>query len=328
MSEPCFRFLRLSVTVAGILPAAVLRVVLTVLRILDVLLSGIRLVVVLFHTIISFDLPKSAAEKPRFSEMIFREGKMHFYFALRRSAQRTYVPRFLARVHITALAANPQHRTLRRVERAVLERLGKIVEDDPMIAQAIKGALADEMYTVEQVANGRDALMMLSLNDYGFVLLDLGLPGVDGMTVLRTLRANAEGNKKTVPVIILTARDGLDDRLEGLDAGADDYLVKPFHISELLARIRAVLRRKNQINENSLTNGVVTLDVVQKTALLASNPTPITLSRREYGLLAALLARPGTILSRRKIEERIYEPGEEPESNAVEYLIHSLRKNL
>ena len=203
-----------------------------------------------------------------------------------------------------------------------------LVEDDPMIAQAIKGALADEMYTVEQVANGRDALMMLSLNDYGFVLLDLGLPGVDGMTVLRTLRANAEGNKKTVPVIILTARDGLDDRLEGLDAGADDYLVKPFHISELLARIRAVLRRKNQINENSLTNGVVTLDVVQKTALLASNPTPITLSRREYGLLAALLARPGTILSRRKIEERIYEPGEEPESNAIEYLIHSLRKKL
>ena len=203
-----------------------------------------------------------------------------------------------------------------------------LVEDDPMIAQAIKGALADEMYTVEQVANGRDALMMLSLNDYGFVLLDLGLPGVDGMTVLRTLRANAEGNKKTVPVIILTARDGLDDRLEGLDAGADDYLVKPFHISELLARIRAVLRKKNQINENSLTNGVVTLDVVQKTALLASNPTPITLSRREYGLLAALLARPGTILSRRKIEERIYEPGEEPESNAVEYLIHSLRKKL
>ena len=203
-----------------------------------------------------------------------------------------------------------------------------LVEDDPMIAQAIKGALTDEMYTVEQVANGRDALMMLSLNDYGFVLLDLGLPGVDGMTVLRTLRANAEGNKKTVPVIILTARDGLDDRLEGLDDGADDYLVKPFHISELLARIRAVLRRKNQINENSLTNGVVTLDVVQKTALLASNPTPITLSRREYGLLAALLARPGTILSRRKIEERIYEPGEEPESNAVEYLIHSLRKKL
>lgn len=203
-----------------------------------------------------------------------------------------------------------------------------LVEDDPMIAQAVKGALADEMYTVEHVANGRDALMMLSVNEYGFVLLDLGLPGLDGMTVLRTLRENTEGSKKNVPVIILTARDGLDDRLEGLDAGADDYLVKPFHISELLARIRAVLRRKNQTTENALSNGIVTLDVREKTAILASNPNPVILSRREYALLAALLARPGTILSRRKIEERIYEPGEEPESNAVEYLIHSLRKKL
>ncbi len=203
-----------------------------------------------------------------------------------------------------------------------------LVEDDPMIAQAVKGALADEMYTVEHVANGRDALMMLSVNEYGFVLLDLGLPGLDGMTVLRTLRENAEGSKKNVPVIILTARDGLDDRLEGLDAGADDYLVKPFHISELLARIRAVLRRKNQTTENALSNGIVTLDVREKTAILASDTNPVILSRREYALLAALLARPGTILSRRKIEERIYEPGEEPESNAVEYLIHSLRKKL
>lgn len=203
-----------------------------------------------------------------------------------------------------------------------------LVEDDPMIAQAIKGALGDEMYTVEQVANGRDALMMLSVNEYGFLLLDLGLPGVDGMTVLRTLRANAEGQKKNIPVIILTARDGLDDRLEGLDAGADDYLVKPFHMSELLARIRAVLRRKNQTTENALTNGLVTVNVSEKTATVACNSTPIVLSRREYALLAALLARPGTILSRRRIEERIYEPGEEPESNAVEYLIHSLRKKL
>ena len=203
-----------------------------------------------------------------------------------------------------------------------------LVEDDPMIAQAVKGALADEMYTVEHVANGRDALMMLSVNDYGFLLLDLGLPGVDGMTVLKTLRANAQGEKKSIPVIILTARDGLDDRLEGLDAGADDYLVKPFHMSELLARIRAVLRRKNKSTENTLTNGLVTLNTSEKTATLTGADSPITLSRREYALLAALLARPGSILSRRRIEESIYEPGEEPESNAVEYLIHSLRKKL
>ena len=146
-----------------------------------------------------------------------------------------------------------------------------LVEDDPMIAQAVKGALADEMYTVEHVANGRDALMMLSVNDYGFLLLDLGLPGVDGMTVLKTLRANAQGEKKSIPVIILTARDGLDDRLEGLDAGADDYLVKPFHMSELLARIRAVLRRKNKSTENTLTNGLVTLNTSEKTATRAGS---------------------------------------------------------
>ena len=203
-----------------------------------------------------------------------------------------------------------------------------LVEDDPMIAEAVKGALADEMYTVEHVANGRDALMMLSVNDYGFLLLDLGLPGVDGMTVLKTLRANAQGEKKSIPVIILTARDGLDDRLEGLDAGADDYLVKPFHMSELLARIRAVLRRKNKSTENTLTNGLVTLNTSEKNATLTGADSPITLSRREYALLAVLLARPGSILSRRRIEESIYEPGEEPESNAVEYLIHSLRKKL
>ena len=119
-----------------------------------------------------------------------------------------------------------------------------LVEDDPMIAQAVKGALADEMYTVEHVANGRDALMMLSVNDYGFLF----------MTVLKTLRANAQGEKKSIPVIILTARDGLDDRLEGLDAGADDYLVKPFHMSELLARIRAVLRRKNKSTHQRFGN--------------------------------------------------------------------------
>ena len=129
-------------------------------------------------------------------------------------------------------------------------------------------------------------------------------------------------------MIILTARDALQARLDGLDAGADDYLVKPFHISELIARMRAVLRRKNQAVDNTLTNGTITLDIQDKTAAVKDNPKPIALSRREYALLAALLARPGAILSKRSLEERIYEPGEEPESNAVEYLIHSLRKKL
>lgn len=202
-----------------------------------------------------------------------------------------------------------------------------LVEDDPLIAEAVKASLSDETHAVEHVADGRNALMMLSVQEYGFVLLDLGLPGVDGMTVLRTLR-QAPAPKNAVPVIILTARDALQARLDGLDAGADDYLVKPFHISELIARMRAVLRRKNQAVDNTLTNGTITLDIQDKTAAVKDNPKPIALSRREYALLAALLARPGAILSKRSLEERIYEPGEEPESNAVEYLIHSLRKKL
>ena len=142
------------------------------------------------------------------------------------------------------------------------------------------------------------------------------------MTVLRTMRAE----KNDTPVIILTARDDLEDRLQGLDAGADDYLVKPFHMSELLARMRAVMRRRNGASDNNLTNGVLTLHMDTKTAEM--NGKDFTLTKREFALLNALLARPGAILSRRALEDRIYGAGEEPESNAVEYLIHSLRKKL
>lgn len=197
-----------------------------------------------------------------------------------------------------------------------------LVEDDPMIADAVKSALSDEAHAVQLVTNGRNALAQLSVNTYQLVLLDLGLPGVDGMTVLRTLRAE----KKDVPVIILTARDALEDRLQGLDAGADDYLVKPFHMSELLARMRAVMRRRNGASDNNLSNGVLTLHMDTKTVEM--NGKDFTLTKREFALLNALLARPGAILSRRALEDRIYGAGEEPESNAVEYLIHSLRKKL
>ena len=200
-----------------------------------------------------------------------------------------------------------------------------LIEDDPLIAQAVKSSLIDDAYVVETATNGTDALSLIALQEYGFILLDLGLPGIDGMTVLKTLRGSS---KKETPVIIMTARDGLNDRLEGLDAGADDYLVKPFHMSELLARMRAVLRRKAQSVVNTLSNGVVTLNIQEKTAKIVDSDETVALSKREYALLAALLARPGAILSKRTLEERIYEPGEEPESNAVEYLIHSLRKKL
>lgn len=197
-----------------------------------------------------------------------------------------------------------------------------LVEDDPMIAEAVKGALTDEMHAVQHVANGKNALAQLGLNEYQMVLLDLGLPGMDGMEILKTIRARSND----VPVIVLTARDALEDRLAGLDAGADDYLVKPFHVEELLARMRAVLRRRRGATENRLGNGIVSLDAETKTALKDGESVP--LSRREYALLSALLARPGAILSRRALEGRIYAAGEEPESNAVEYLIHSLRKKL
>lgn len=200
-----------------------------------------------------------------------------------------------------------------------------LVEDDPMIGDAVEGALADEMHAVQRVANGLNAMAQLAVNDYQLVLLDLGLPGADGLTVLSKIRAA----KNDVPVIILTARDGLPDRLAGLNGGADDYLVKPFHMAELLARIQAVMRRKNGASADSLTNGVVAVDRTTKTASLVDQPgDPIALTRREYALLCALLTRPGTILSRRALENHIYEPGEEPESNAVEFILHSLRKKL
>ena len=197
-----------------------------------------------------------------------------------------------------------------------------LVEDDPMIAEAVKAALSDEAHAVHLVTNGRNALAQLAANTFQLVLLDLGLPVMDGMTVLRTMRAT----RNDTPVIILTARDALEDRLDGLDAGADDYLVKPFHMSELLARMRAVMRRRNGASQNILSNGALTLNDETKTVEAAGEIHPLT--KREYALLRALLSRPGAILSRRSLEERIYAAGDEPESNAVEYLIHSLRKKL
>ena len=194
-----------------------------------------------------------------------------------------------------------------------------LVEDDPMIADAVKSALADEAHAVDHVSSGRTALTQLGLSDYQLVLLDLGLPGLDGMSVLRTLRGEGSA-KNDIPVIILT------DRLNGLDAGADDYLVKPFHMSELLARMRAVMRRRNGAAANVLSNGDLSLSEAAKTVERAGQT--YTLTKREYALLSALLARPGAILSRRALEDRIYAVGEEPDSNAVEYLIHALRKKL
>ena len=155
------------------------------------------------------------------------------------------------------------------------------------------------------------------------VLLDLGLPGKDGLEVLANIRAS--GN--TIPLLIITARDDLTDRLRGLDGGADDYVTKPFDMAELLARMRAVLRRKGGVAAPVLSNGVVSLDPATKEACVNNSPQ-VQLSSREFALLQALLVRPGAILSRSDLEDRIYGWGEEIESNVVEYLIHSLRRKL
>ncbi|MGO4311495.1 response regulator [Pseudomonas sp. KB_15] len=198
-----------------------------------------------------------------------------------------------------------------------------LVEDDPMIGDAIQGALSDASYATDWVKNGLTALSALETQPYDLVLLDLGLPGKDGLDVLDSIR----GRNNPVPLLIITARDSLDDRLRGLDGGADDYLLKPFDMAELLARMRAVLRRNGGSAQSLLDNGVVALDLVSKQASTAENPD-VQLSSREFALLQALLIRPGAILSRSELEDRLYGWGNEVESNAVEFLIHSLRRKL
>ena len=198
-----------------------------------------------------------------------------------------------------------------------------LVEDDPMIGEVIASSLKDASYAVDWVRDGLGVSAALAAQHYDLALLDLGLPGRDGLDVLRSVR----GQRHAVPVIIITARDAVATRVSGLDGGADDYLLKPFEMSELLARMRAVVRRHAGATAPELGNGVVWLDPATHEA--GAEPLPaVMLSHREFALLHALLQRPGAILSRRELEDRIYGWGEEVESNAVEFLIHALRKKL
>jgi two-component system OmpR family response regulator len=198
-----------------------------------------------------------------------------------------------------------------------------LVEDDAMIGSAIQATLKDESYAADWVKNGQAALNSLASQHYDVVLLDLGLPGKDGLEVLRSIRAR----ENEVSVLIITARDGLDERIRGLDGGADDYVLKPFEMTELLARMRAVLRRKGGTAAPVLTSAHLTLDPATHEAA-AKGQAPVPLSNREFSLLQALMVRPGAILSRSNLEDRVYGWGEEVESNAIEFLIHSLRKKL
>ncbi|MCX5871433.1 MAG: response regulator transcription factor [Deltaproteobacteria bacterium] len=198
-----------------------------------------------------------------------------------------------------------------------------LVEDDPMIGKAIQEALRDALYATDWVKNGQIALNTLACQNYDIILLDLGLPGMDGLEVLNVIRAK----DNPVPLLIITARDGLNERIRGLDDGADDYVLKPFEMTELLARMRAVLRRKGGIASPNFTNGIVSLDPATREAMVNADE-PIQLSSREFSLLQALLVRPGAILSRSDLEDRIYGWGDEVESNAVDFLIHALRRKL
>ncbi|HEY3533264.1 MAG TPA: response regulator [Casimicrobiaceae bacterium] len=199
-----------------------------------------------------------------------------------------------------------------------------LVEDDPMIGKTLSQALTQDAYAVDWVTDGVAAHTALGTapDAYALVLLDLGLPRKSGLDLLRELRR--AGNR--VRVLIVTARDAVADRVAGLDAGADDYLTKPFSLEELSARLRALLRRDIAREGNVLRHRDLALDTATRSVMQAGRPVDV--SAREFALLAALLERPGAALSKAQLEERIYRWGEEVESNAVEVHVHNLRKKL
>jgi len=202
-----------------------------------------------------------------------------------------------------------------------------LVEDDRMIGDGVRTALRQDGHAVDWVRDGRAATEALRSERFDLVLLDLGLPTIDGqprdgIDVLRALRARHD----TTPVIVLTARDAIEDRVAGLDAGADDYLIKPFELNELGARMRAVLRRHGGRADTAIECDGVRLDPATKQVTLHGEP--VVLSAREIAMLEALMQRPGAILSRAQLEDRLYGWGDEIESNAISVYIHQLRRKL
>ena len=197
-----------------------------------------------------------------------------------------------------------------------------LVEDDALLADGLQRALRAEGYTVDLVDRGDLVLPALAAGGFGLVLLDLGLPGLDGMAALRALRQQ----DKQIPVIIISARDALDDRITGLDSGADDYLVKPFSAVELIARIRARLRRREAPGSEILTVGDLAIDAARFSVTRGGEP--VNLSRREMSVLLQLVRHRGRVLTRDQLEQGLYGWNEDVESNALEVHIHHLRKKL
>lgn len=198
-----------------------------------------------------------------------------------------------------------------------------LVEDDPEIGSLVQEGLRDAAYAADWISDGGSVVQILDYQHYDMVLLDLGLPGKGGLSILNAVRAR--GNP--VPMLVITGRDGLDERLQCLDGGADDCVGKPFEMAELLARMRAVARRKHGSAKLSLSNGALTLDPSTYRAQVDGAPA-VQLSSREFALLQALMARPAAILSRSELETRVYGRDSTVDSNAIEFLIHALRKKL
>lgn len=200
-----------------------------------------------------------------------------------------------------------------------------LIEDDPSLGSSLQSWLQLDGYAVDWLQRGDQAATALATHEYQCVLLDRGLPGLDGDVVLQALRAKGAGSAH-LPVILITARDTLADRVQGLDLGADDYLVKPFDLEELSARVRAALRRGAVQQAPELRHGEVALDPAAKRVTRAGEP--VNLTAREFAVLQALMRRPGHILSRAQLEEALYGWGEEVESNAIEVHVYNLRRKL
>ena len=197
-----------------------------------------------------------------------------------------------------------------------------VVEDDTLLRQGLQQALGQEQYSCDVAVNCAEAESLIKVSEYGLIILDLGLPDGDGMSLLKRWRQQG----MVQPVLILTARDALDERVAGLDRGADDYMVKPFALAELLARVRALLRRDQKLASNQIISGDLMLDLQQKTVTLAG--APVVLTRREFALLRRLVMQAGKLVSRERLQEDIYDWQDDIGSNALEVHIHHLRRKL
>jgi len=197
-----------------------------------------------------------------------------------------------------------------------------LVEDDPSLGSGLQTALKPEGYTVDWLTDGIQALHALETESFDLVILDLGLPRLDGLSVLKQARAQG----KSLPVLVLTARDAIQDRIDGLDSGADDYLIKPFDTTELKARIRALLRRSSGRSQSLISFQDIELD--PSSQQVSYQDKPVNLTRREYALLHEMINQPGHVFTRDILQQLLYGWDDDVESNALEVHIHHLRKKL